>query len=73
MKKPLKWTLWAVAALAVGTAGYAFLKPSKPQTTYLTEEVKAAWQRRVTGLHTTVVGMPQAGKPAARRGNGRRR
>ena len=42
MKKPLKWTLWAVAALAVGAAGYAFLKPSKPQTTYLTEEVKRA-------------------------------
>lgn len=37
------------------------------------EEVKAAWQRRVTGLHTTVVGMPQSGKPAARRSNGRRR
>lgn len=37
------------------------------------EEVKAAWQRRVTGLHTTVVGMPQSGKPAARRSHGRRR
>lgn len=42
MKKPLKWTLWAVAALAVAGAGYAFLSPKKPQTTYLTEEVKRA-------------------------------
>ncbi|WP_255593057.1 pitrilysin family protein [Eikenella sp. Marseille-P7795] len=39
------------------------------------EEVKAAWQRRVHGLHTVVVGMPAAGKPAAplRRAHGRRR
>ncbi|MBH5328184.1 insulinase family protein [Eikenella sp. S3360] len=39
------------------------------------QDVKAAWQRRVHGLHSVVVGMPSAGKPAAapRRTHGRRR